>query len=229
MDPITIAIALTLLSAGANYMSGQQQMQASADYQTAERLRQKKLDEEAAAINNQSRERLDNYDEKQGDRQGELAALFAPAPDAPGGTGYLPAQESTVLAANDQREGAKAREFGAQQGDALADVRAFTDMFANIGLEQGRDAGRVGAINSYKRGSSGLLAGEMQAAQGEGAGWALAGDVLGAAGQVAMGSALGPAAAGAKGSLFPVAASGPANTGLTKSAFSGIKGLGGLY
>src|SRR5699024_7589128 len=52
--------------------------------------------------------------------------------------------------------------------------------------EQSRDAGLIGQLGGFKQGSSGVLPLELQAAQSEGGGWRMLGDVLGAGSQVGM-------------------------------------------
>jgi len=66
----------------------------------------------------------------------------------------------------------------------------------DLGREQARDAGLIGQIGSFKKGSSAVLPYELEAAQEKGGTAKLFGDLLGLGGSVATAAGLGGKGAG---------------------------------
>jgi len=79
---------------------------------------------------------------------------------------------------------------------ALARLRSFGDVLGSIGRLNARDAGVLQQISGFKMGSNNALPYELDAAQQQGSGLRLLGDVLGGAGQIAVGAGLQGAPAG---------------------------------
>lgn len=206
-DPITlIGAAATIGSVGANYVANQQAQNARNDAMAAERIRQRQLDQEAAGLNNQSRDRYENFGDQQGERAGKLKEYYAdvgnritaPLPtEAPIGS-----KASGVVAQEMAKQGAKADAFADQQNTALAGKNAFGSLFGDISRLQARDAGLVGQLAGFKKGSAGILPLELEAAAQKGAGLKLAGDILGGLGSIGVKAGLGGAGAGGLSSLF---------------------------
>lgn len=97
------------------------------------------------------------------------------------------------------REEAKQRgqatAFANQQGQALGKLRAFGDVLGSISRDQARDAGTIGQIGGFKRGSSNIVPLELDQANQAGAGFNMLGDVLGLGGSLALGKGLSGSAA----------------------------------
>lgn len=192
-DPITIAgIALTAGSTVANTIAANQQRKARDSALAAERIRQGKLDRENEALNLTSRERYQDFGTQQDERGSQLADYFteneANAADAnqQAVQAMLPTSGSDITVREEQKQSGLAKAFTDQQGQALGQLRAFGDVLGSIGRDQARDASQIGQINSFKRGSSGILPLELEAANEKGGGARMFGDLLGLGGSFAL-------------------------------------------
>ena len=169
-------------SIAANTIGAKQQDKALAGTMAAERLRQKRYDDESFALNEAARGRVDAAPEQIEPRGDDLAAMFAStgqeAPPEPIIT--TPASSSNVVMS---REGAamdKAKASTDARASNLGELRAFGDVFGDVSRVQGRDAGQLGLIGSMRRGSQSILPMELEGAQGAGGNWRLLGDILSA-------------------------------------------------
>lgn len=177
------------------------------DALAAERIRQNRLDQEAAALNVQSQDRYQDFDTKQDETASKLGDLFteqqAEATDANAAAAVqqlMPQSDSNITVRNEEQQRGAARAFTNQQGEALGELRSFDNLMGSIGREQARDAGAIGQIGGFKRGSSGIVPLELEAANSAGNGAKFIGDILGMAGSVAFnkgisGSYVSPGAA----------------------------------
>ncbi|WP_157384510.1 hypothetical protein [Nitratireductor soli] len=163
----------------------------------AERIRQRGFDQEADALNLQSRERYDDFDDQQTERGDELGEYFTDQQIENANENAVAAQEmvvpqssSNITVREEQKQRGKANAFSDQQGEALGDLRAFGDLLGGIGREQARDAGQIGQIGGFKRGSSSIVPLELEAANSAGAGLNMLGDVLGLGGSFALNKGL---------------------------------------
>lgn len=193
-DPLTIAgIALTAGSIVTNSVADGERTRARDNVLVAERMRQQTLDQEAQALNAVSQDRYVNFEPQQQERADQLGDYLQQnvAPDANSAAGtVMPSSSSDIVNDDlDQQQG-EAQEYVDQQTGALADLRSFGDLLGETSLMQGRDAGLIGQIGGFKRGSSGVVPFELDHASEAGDGWNLFGDILAGAGSIATGAGL---------------------------------------
>jgi hypothetical protein len=197
-DVATIAgIALTGASTVANTIAQGQVTRARNDALAAERVRQNSLDQEAAAINARSQGRYNDFEGQQDEKASELGQYFsdqkienADANTQAVAEQTVPQSGSSLTIREEQKQRGKADAFSNQQGEALGELRAFGDLLGGISREQSRDAGLVGQIGGFKRGSSNVLPYELEAANQKGQGAKLFGDLLGLGGSLALSKGL---------------------------------------
>lgn len=220
---MTIAgIALTAGSTLANSIAQSRVAKARSNVLAAERTRQQGFDQEANALNTQSQNRYQDFNGQQDNKAAELGQYFAGqkienanANQAATQELNVPATSSNIVTQEEQKQRGKADAFGNQQGEALGNLRAFGDVLGGIGRLQARDAGQIGQIDSFKRGSSGVVPYELDSANNAGGGMNLLGDLLGLGGTLALGKGLsGGAGSGitnyASHTTFPTAPALPA-------------------
>ena len=178
--PLLLPLLFTAGSVAANSIAANQQARAQADAMSAERRRQRQLDREAMAVNQQSRERYDDVQGQTDQRSTDLAQTFTEALDqAPARPiAALPQTSSNLVMANDQAEASSARADAEDNAMRMGALRGFSDLFGDITRAQGRDGAQIGMLGSFKRGSSGVLTMELQAASEKGRGWMMLGDIL---------------------------------------------------
>jgi len=224
-DPLTIAgAALTAGSVAANTVAQNKVNSARNDAMSAERIRQQGLDREADALNLQSQNRYQNFAEKQDDRSQQLGDYFRDqkaGAAVPGGdantAAVVPQTASNIVVNEGAKQGAKARAFTDNVGDALGRLRGFGDLFGETSRLQGRDARTIGQIGGFKRGSSDVLSYELDAANKVGDGMKTIGDVLGGLGNISTTAGL------SGGSLFGIGSTGKAASNVVNKAASTSK------
>ena len=196
-SPMAIAgVALSIGSTVANTIAANKVDKARANAMAAERARQGKLDQEAEALNLASRNRYDNFEGQQDASATKLGDYFTENEAAVAQNNQsavdamLPTSGSQITVQEANKQSGLAKAFTDQQGNALGQLRSFGDVLGGIGREQARDAGSVGQINSFKRASSGITPLELEAANSAGAGARMFGDILGAAGSLALNGGL---------------------------------------
>lgn len=219
-DPVTIAGAtLTALSTGMNMAADAKVQRARDDAMAAESIRQRGFDKETSVLNDQSRDRFEGIEGQTEQRAGDLASQFQQplAPTEQAGS-ILPSGGSDIVVNEEAKQRGEARDFTDQQGAALGDLRSFGDLLGGINREFARDAGEIGQIGGFKRGSSGVLGLELEDANSKGAGLRLLGDLTGAAGNIGVSAGLG----GAKlPNIFGGGGATPTNSGPGKLYFPG--------
>jgi len=197
-DPISLTgLALSGAAAAANGMAASKVSKARGEVMAAERARQGKLDQEAQALNVQSQDRYQGYEGKQDERSKALGEYFQQqrtAPDAPGamteGDITAPTSASNITVREEAKQRGKAAASTDAQGAALGQLRGFGDMLGETSRLQARDAGLIGQIGGFKKGSSDVTALELDAANGAGNGLKSLGSLLGLAGTAATGYGL---------------------------------------
>lgn len=204
-DPLTIAGAALLAgSTVANQIGANRVARARDNAMAAERIRQGGLDDQAFALNEQSQDRYQDFGDQQADRAGELGQYFTDQQiEADNNASavaeqVIPQSGSNVVVAEEAKKRGEARAYANQQGEALGNLRSFGDLLGGIGREQARDAGQIGQIAGFKRGSANVLPFELEAANSAGSTAQMFGDILGLGGSVALGAGLSagaPAAA----------------------------------
>lgn len=189
---------LSVGSAAANSFGTAAAARARNNALAAERQRQAAYDQQQAGLVDASRDRYLGFEGQQDAEAADLTAMFqgenAGAPEA--STGILPASDSSITVANENTRRGEARRSTDQQGAAMARLRSFGDVLGGIGRLNARDAGVLQQISGFKMGSNNALPYELDAAQQQGSGLRLLGDVLGGAGQIAVGAGLQGAPAG---------------------------------
>lgn len=232
-DPLTIAgIALTAGSTVANTMAQNKVQKARDDAMAAERIRQRGLDQEAAALNVQSQDRYTDFDNQQEDKATQLGDYFAQQQIEAGDANaenaaamIMPQSGSNIVVQEEAKKRGQARDFANQNAKNLGNLRSFGDLMGSIGREQARDATQIGVVGGFKRGSSNVLPYELEAANSAGNGLKMFGDILGLGGGLAVNSGLG-------GGSLPSFGSSAAKTVSSVDPWSGMRsanGSSGLY
>jgi hypothetical protein len=251
-DPLTIAgMALTAGSTVANTMAANKVAKARSAAMSAERLRQQGFDREAEALQATEESRYKDFGTKQGQRGQQLGDYLAKAgtsdqgPAGPEPSDVLPASDSAVTVQETGKQKGAANQYLTQQGKALGGVRSFGDYLGDVLRLQGRDAGQIGQIGGFKRGSADVLPFELESAGHKGDSMKAFGDILNFGGSLAMGKGL-QGDMGATGfPIAPIAGPGDLNADAVagpwgaslgspyplRVAPSGrvIRGVGGLY
>ena len=190
-DPMTLAgIALTGLSTGLNHMANQQVESAREGAMAAERIRQQALDQQADALNLQSQDRYQGFDDKQEERSKTLGSYFTDQVATPPVAAAMPASGSNITVQAENKARGDARERTDQIGNALGQLRSFGDLLGDTSRLQARDAGQIGQIGGFKRGSSNVLGMELDAANSAGSGMRLGADLAGGFGKLGMSAGL---------------------------------------
>lgn len=187
-DPISL-IGLGLSAAGtiANNAAIADANKARNAALAAERIRQQGLERQQSALSDESAKTMQDF---KGDQEGRTMDL----------TEYF--QEPTASDANAEAgmvapEGASSitvRELGKQSGQAtaranqdaanLARMRSFGDLMGDRMRGIQRNSSQIDQLTGFRRGSSDVLASEMEAAAQEGQGKGLLGDLLGGVGSI---------------------------------------------
>lgn len=195
-DPMTlIGLTLTAGSIGANAMAQNAAASSRAGYLAAERTRQRQYDQEAAVFNNQARNRYEGFDGQQQQKAGNLQDYYKRVTDqvTANAPTEAPIASNTggVVAREAAKQKGKAQAFVDQQNTAFANQNAFGSLFGDLSRLQARDAGKVGQIGKFKKGSSNVLPLELNAAQSAGSDLKMLGDVLGGLGSIGVKAGLG--------------------------------------
>jgi hypothetical protein len=198
-DPLTIAgIALTAGSEVANYSANQRATSARNSALSAERLRQQKYQQQAAALNLTSQNRYEDFGGQEDQKAKQLGDYFtaqstSPAPGAAGGppaADAMPASTSNIAVQEEAKQRGQATAFTDASAKALGNLRSFGDLLGGIGRSQARDAGQIAQIGNFETGSSGVLPYELDAAGHSGDGTKTFADILGGLGSMATGAGL---------------------------------------
>lgn len=194
-DPLTIGgIAATGLSVALNSAAQSQVQHARDEALTAEQVRQKQLDQQAAVVNEQSRQAYTNAPKKEAQRGKQLADYFTDQKAQAPRENALPTSASNITVQEEGKQADKARAFTNTEGQALGQLRSFGDLMSSNSLLQARDASQVGQIAGFKQGSSSVLPYELDDANHAGDGLKLFGDLVGGVGGLVTQKALSAAA-----------------------------------
>lgn len=157
----------------------------------AERIRQGTLDQEAQALNAQSQDRYQDFEGKQTERSTQLADYFT-GQDVPEPTAEvaIPTTASNITVKEEAKQRGQATDFTNRTGAALGNLRSFGDLLADTSRLQARDAGLIGQLGGFKRGSSNVLGYELDDASQAGNGMKMFGDLAGGFGGVALNAGL---------------------------------------
>jgi hypothetical protein len=223
MIPLALLIGglLSAAGAGANTIRQGQIDQARQHALDAERLRQKRFDQEAQAFNVQSQDRFKGFSGEEANKGQKLGDYLAKAsvpvddPNAVAGA-LMPTSSSDIVTREVGRANAAASDAIGKQAAALGDFRAFGDLLGEKSLSQARDAGNIAQIGGFKKGSAGVLPYELEAANSKGQALGLLADLLGGSGSVVTSASI---SGGGLGKMFGgAAAATPAVTGIGSDA-----------
>jgi hypothetical protein len=201
-------------------MANQQVESAREGAMAAERIRQQALDQQADALNLQSQDRFQGFEDKKEERATKLGDYFTEQQATPPAAAAMPASGSNITVQAETKARGDARERTDQIGNALGQLRSFGDLLGDTSRLQARDAGQIGQIGGFKRGSSNVLGLELDAANSAGSGLRLGADIAGTLGKV--GTSAGLSGAGGLGNLF----GGGGNT-VASAGAAGSRALGG--
>lgn len=195
-DPLTIAgLALTAGSTVANSMAANKVAKARSNVMAAERTRQAKYDQEAQALNATSQNRYQAFGADMGKRGQELGDYFAgstiPASDAAGvPTEVMPQSDSVITQEEGARQKANSGKYVGQQAKALGNLRSFGDYLGGVSRQQAREAGLIGQVGGFKKGSGEVVPFELDAASHAGDKMKMFGDILAFGGNLATSKGL---------------------------------------
>lgn len=196
MDPISLAVlggGSTILSSMFGGSAQDAVNAARGRVIAAERGRQQGYDAEADKINDTSLGRYGNFDTQQATKAAQLADLFKTpivTPNTANTVAALPPVASGQVQREVDAKSGLAQDYVSHQADTLANMRSFGDLIGQIGRGQARDAQSIGQIGSFKRGSQGVGALELDAAGHAGDGKKAFADILGGLGKVGLTAAL---------------------------------------
>lgn len=199
-NPMLIAGAL--LTAGSvvsnNIAAGKAEKARNGALQ-AERTRQSGFRDEAMALNESSQDQYANFGDKQAAKAEQLSDYYQSQQAAtPLANAAVPTSASNVTVQEDAKQRGLAKLYTDKTGAALGQLRAFGDEMGGAGRAQARDAGQIGQIGGFMRGSQGVLPYELENASHAGDGLRTLGSLMGAGGSaLTMGGLSGVGAAGA--------------------------------
>lgn len=203
--PLIIAgVAMTAASIYANAKANEAIAKKRDEAMGAELERQKGYRSEAAAVNDQSQARYQDFSGQQQQKAqsiGDYLAAQAKSLPADAPTEVAPDSANILVKTETAKQLGKAKAYGDQQDRALGNLRAFGDLLGGISREQAGDAAQLGTIGSFMKGSNAILPLELDAANSAGSGWKTAGTVLGAGGSLLTSAGIGGAGP-SWGSLF---------------------------
>lgn len=233
-----LAIAGLALSVGGtamNSMAASKAARARDDALAAERIRQQGYDQEAAALNTRSQDRYQDFSGQQDQKAQDLGDYFGQQHVVePEAAAAMPTSQSAITVAEEGKQRDAATDYTTKQGQALGALRSFGDLLGQIGRSQARDAGYIGQIGGFKRGSSNVLPLELDQASRAGDGLETFGRVLSNAGKAAgLAGAWGASLGDLFGGSAPVVNSAAKSSMLTAGGKMGGSGgylnLGNLY
>lgn len=204
-DPISIiGAALSVGSAVMNYSAQSKVDSARSNVMAAERIRQQGLDQEATAYNERSRNRYEGFEDQQDTKSKTLGEMFKEP--GVGHNGGPPLEEQSIAPSDSgivtsevAKKSGQAKAYTDNQADKLGELRAFGDLLGGVSRDQARDAGYVGQIGGFKRGSSNIVPFELEEANNAGNSMRFLGDIMGGLGKVGVSAGLG---GGSMGKLF---------------------------
>jgi hypothetical protein len=225
-DPLSIAgIALGLGGTAANAIGQSQAAAASNRAYEAERARQQQLEAKAAQVQQHSNSLYNDFSGQEAARANDLSAALRGAQSTPGAkaaTVEAPTTGSTgpgggqgnitTQAEANQRSIADA--YSQQQATALGGLRAFGDTMGTAARAQARDAGQIGQIGNFMKGSASVLPFELNAASH-------AGDTFKTLGGLASGLGKVGVAAGSSGGISSLFGGAPSAGAISLPTFAG--------
>lgn len=176
----------------ANSVGTRQRDNSIAQTMNAERMRQKKFDDDAFAANARAKSRYEDTTGGAADRATELSDLYTGAVvDQPTkAIAALPQSDSNIVLSSDAAGADRSAAEATDEAGRRAKFKSFGDYFGDVSRGVARDAGEVGMLSSFKRGSQAVLPSELEVAQQKGTKWMMLGDLLNAGAGLAGGGGL---------------------------------------
>jgi hypothetical protein len=171
-------------------MANQQVESARDSAMAAERIRQQGLDQQADALNLQSQDRFQGFEDKKDERSSQLGQYFTDQVATPPTAAAMPASGSNITVQAENKARGDARERTDQIGNALGELRSFGDLLGDTSRLQARDASQIGQIGGFKKGSSNVLGLELDSANSAGNGMRLGADIAGGLGKIGVSAGL---------------------------------------
>jgi hypothetical protein len=200
-DPITASIALTVAGTAAQAAGQNRARKAMQGAQSAERIRQKGLQDQSEAVLKASEARGSkaSQDNEQAAAEASRKADYAAATEAAQApvvaTGDNIAGDQTANSIIQNEQAAKSAQslgYAGQQGNAKAALQGFSDLQLGNALANARANEQQRVLGNFMRGSSDVLGLEMQAAAQKGESLKTLGTLLNAGGMIAgMGAGAG--------------------------------------
>lgn len=230
-DPITLGgLALSIGSTVAGSVAQGQVDDARSGRMSAERGRQAQYNQQADAINDRSQGRYGNFQEQEDAKAKEVADFYkantSALPTGGSTSGAMPEAGSNILVQEGKKQMDRVGRFGTQQSEALGKLRSFGDTLGGISREQSKDAGELGKLGSFRRGSAGVLPLELEEANSAGNDMKLFADILGGAGKVGTMAGL---SGGTGGGIMNVSATGGMKPGASVEGSPIINSGGGIF
>lgn len=238
-DPLTIALALTAVGSGAEYIGNEKAQKAQRGAQEAERIRQKGMEAQQNALFEGQLARTANVpgqgveDAIASRRAAFMQALEgrSPTQDALPGSGSA----DSAIAANQNRVVGEQRGESAQQADALARLTGLQQSLFDTNLLNNRDEQQVRMIGGNRLNSARVLPLELQAAARKGAGLRAVGGIakqvgmsmLG--GQFMAGAGLGTGTGVSMSQMYPATAQAAKLTKMQQALQQAASLKGGIY
>lgn len=173
---------------------GQSQVAAASNRAAAaEHARQQQLQQEASALQQHSNSLYQGFEGKQAERASSLADAYRAPQTAAGGAPppvEAPATASNITTQGEANQRSIASVYAGQQADALGALRSFNDVMGTAARGQARDAGQIGQIGNFMRGSSSVLPFELNAASHAGDTMKTLGGLAGGLGKVGVAAGL---------------------------------------
>lgn len=219
MDPITLALLGGGSSIVGSFLNSGAQDKVNAARNgviQAERRRQAGFDAETGKLNDQSLGRYVNFDDQMAAKKAALAEMFKTpvvTPNTPLTVAPVPAPTSDLVQREVDNRNRVADAYVSHQGDTLANLRSFGDLFAGIGRGQARDAQLVGQIGGFKKGSASVEQLELDNANRAGNDLKMWADIASGLGKVGLTAGLSGFMAPAAGAATVAGAAGPTSLG----------------
>lgn len=189
-DPVTIGSAMLMGgSIAANQKAQSKVNKARAGALEAERIRQKGYEEQSQALQNKSQGRFQDFSKSQETKGKELGDYFSKQRDSGAITQSnvaLPFSNSNVVNTEQAKQMGKTAGYSMGQDQALAGLRSFGNLLAQINLDQARDTEGLGILKSFREGSAGIIPLELAKANQAGANWQRAGGIMNGLGTMGM-------------------------------------------
>lgn len=186
MWPLILAAALMAGSTIANDVAAGKQARARSAALSAQRTRNRMLDQESQALQAQSQSRYANATGDMAEREKTLGDYLTQYGSDVSAPSVMPASTSNITVSDQAGKTAAAKAFTGQQAQSQAKLRSFGDALGAASRGMAGDMSQLGVLQGFRQGDQDALGLELAAAQQRGAKSKFLGDLLAAGGQMAM-------------------------------------------